>query len=102
MQRVTVIGATAAALGVILLTGCGGVHKPGCDRQVFHSNTDFGYHYDSPTGPLVPSEKFGQCPVGPDYRGQSTVNPGPSSAKPVSKAPAPAAPAKPNLTKKGK
>lgn len=98
MQRVTVIGATAAALGVILLTGCGGAHKPGCDRQVFRSNTDFGYHYDSPTGPLVPSDKFGQCPVSADYRGRDTATP----AQPPVGQSKPAAPAKPNLTKKGK
>lgn len=59
MNRTRITAATAAGiLGLTLLTGCGLDLKDSCrtsPQQVMFLGTDHHYHYDNPTGRIVPA-----------------------------------------------
>ena len=107
MQRSIVVAVSAAALGAVLLTGCGTSKKDRCgdDLTVIVLGTDGHYHYGSSTGSTVPDNKVPKsAQTAPGY----TKPPVPAAtpAKPAATPPKvntvkpPAAPTKPATTGK--
>lgn len=100
MQRSIVVAVSAAALGAVLLTGCGTSKKDRCgdDLTVIVLGTDGHYHYGSSTGSAVPDNKVPKsAQTAPGY----TKPPVPAATPPkVNTVKPPATPAKPATTGK--
>lgn len=97
MQKLTLAGVTAAALGAVLLTGCADLDD---DRDhcvpvvMFFSTVDHTYHYGSVTGKKVPASKVpSSARKVPGYK-PYTPPKAPAAKAPGYKAPAAPAPAR--------
>lgn len=97
MQRITVATVAAAALSVVLLTGCAEDYTCKFDSPVYFNTEDGRYHYDNVGGPLVPDEEVeNHCARdsdGVDAGGVEVDIDAPRKHKPATVKPAPAAPA---------
>lgn len=70
MQRLAIVTVAAAALSVVLLTGCA---EECPDTAPMYFNTEDGrYHYDNVGGPLVPDQDV-KVGCGADQQGDTTT-----------------------------
>lgn len=71
MQRLAIVTVAAAALSVVLLTGCA---EECPDTAPMYFNTEDGrYHYDNVGGPLVPDQDV-KVGCGADQQGDTAID----------------------------
>lgn len=97
MQRLTVAAVAAAALSVVLLTGCAEDYSCTSTDPVYFNTEDGRYHYHNVGGPIAPDEdvKHGcaRDSDGVDAGGVEVDIDAPKKPKPATVKPAPKAPA---------